>query len=525
MKREMMSDIVIIGGSLGGVAGALSAAKSGKKVILTEDTHWIGGQLTNQAVPPDEHMWIEQFGCTESYRELRNRIRAYYKNNFPVTEEVRNNKRLNPGNGWVGKLCHEPRAALAVLTDMLAPYVHSGRVLILTRYKAVEAETSGDSILSVKVRSLDNGDECTLVGSYFLDATECGDLLPLTNTEYVTGSESQKQTGELHALPGEADPLDMQAVTWCFAMDHIEGEDYTITKPKDYDFWRSYKADFWPTKLLDWAIVNPPTLTKRDMTLFPPDSRSSLWGYRQIVDKNNYLPGTFDSSVTLVNWPQNDYWLGPIFEVSEEEAKKHIEGAKQLSLSLLYWMQTEAPRADGKQGYPGLRLRGDITGTDHGLAMQPYIREARRIKAEFTVLEQHVGYEMREGRKAEEFKDSIGVGAYRIDLHPSTAGRTYVDIPSLPFQIPLGSLIPQRVNNLLAACKNIGTTHITNGCYRLHPVEWNVGEAAGYAAAYCMNNNISPKELRNNSKYLEDFQNLLVKEGFELQWPDVSYEK
>ena len=55
-------------------------------------------------------------------------------------------------------------------------------------------------------------------------------------------------------------------------------------------------------------------------------------------------------------------------------------------------------------------------------------------------------------------------------LHPSTGGDNYIDISSLPFQIPLGALIPERVTNLLPACKNLGVTHITNGCYRLHPV-------------------------------------------------------
>lgn len=77
-----------------------------------------------------------------------------------------------------------------------------------------------------------------------------------------------------------------------------------------------------------------------------------------------------------------DYWLGPIIEVSPEEVSKHLEGAKQLSLLLLYWMQTEAPRPDGGYGYPGPRLRGDIVGdTADGLAMYPYIRESRRIRA------------------------------------------------------------------------------------------------------------------------------------------------
>ena len=111
----------------------------------------------------------------------------------------------------------------------------------------------------------------------------------------------------------------------------------------------------------------------------------------------------------------------------------------------------------------------------------PYIRESRRIQAEFTVVEQIVGTEARGKDTAEPFADSVGVGSYRIDLHPSTGGNNYIDVSSLPFQIPLGALLPKRVENLLPACKNIGTTHITNGCYRLHPVEWNIGESAGHA--------------------------------------------
>ncbi|MCM0647567.1 FAD-dependent oxidoreductase [Clostridium swellfunianum] len=519
MLKTLYSDVVIIGGSLGGVSAALAAAKSGKSVIMTEDTHWIGGQLTNQAVPPDEHPWIEQFGCTASYRNFRNKIRDYYKTNYPVTEKARNNIHLNPGNAWVGKVCHEPKAALSVLNNLLAPYISAGKVTILTSCKAVSVETLKDKIISVTIRNFDSLEEYLLVAPYFLDATECGDLLPLSGTEYITGSESIEQTGELHALPGNAEPLDMQAITWCFAVDYIEGEDHTIDKPKDYEYWKNYKADFWPDKNLSWQILVPHTLQPRESVLFPHEDKLSLWEYRRIVDKNNFEPGTFQSDITLVNWPQNDYWIGPIFELSAEEVEKHLDNAKQLSLSLLYWLQTEAPRPDGKTGYPGLRLRKDIVGTEDGLAMQPYIRESRRIKAEFTILEQHIGEEMRQGKTAEEFKDSVGIGCYRIDLHPSTGGRSYVDISSLPFQIPLGSLIPIRMNNLLAACKNIGTTHITNGCYRLHPVEWNIGEASGYTAAFCLEKNITPRELRNNETYLKDFQALLIKQGIEIEWP------
>ena len=78
------------------------------------------------------------------------------------------------------------------------------------------------------------------------------------------------------------------------------------------------------------------------------------------------------------------------------------------------------------------------------------------------------------------------MGWYPIDIHNSGPDDVGVSCRTRPFQIPLGALIPVRVRNLLAGAKNLGTTHVTNGCYRLHPVEWNIGEAAGALAAYAL---------------------------------------
>jgi hypothetical protein len=195
-----------------------------------------------------------------------------------------------------------------------------------------------------------------------------------------------------------------------------------------------------------------------------------------------------------------------------EEKGRLIKEAKNLSLSFLYWLQTES-------GFAGLKLRKDVVGTTDGLAKMPYVRESRRVKAEFTVTEQHVSAACRPNRIfGEKFNDSVGVGFYRIDLHPTVGGDNYVDVEALPFQIPLGALIPQTNENLLPACKNIGTTHITNGCYRLHPVEWNIGEAAGNLAAFCLQNSVKPSEVRNNGKLLREFQGVLVENGVELDW-------
>ena len=122
----MKAQVLIIGGGTGGCAAALAATALGKTVIMTEETDWIGGQLTSQAVPLDEHPWIEEFGCTQRYRQFRDMVRTYYKQNYPLNENARADLHLNPGNGWVSNICHEPKVSLAVLENMLNDAVASG---------------------------------------------------------------------------------------------------------------------------------------------------------------------------------------------------------------------------------------------------------------------------------------------------------------------------------------------------------------------------------------------------------------
>jgi hypothetical protein len=530
--QEFAADVVIAGGGLGGVAAALGALRNGLKVILTEETDWIGGQITQQGVPPDEHPWIETHGATQLYREFRTAVRNYYKRYYPLTEEARNRKDLNPGDGSVSRLCHEPRVALAVLEDMLNPYISSRQLQLFLEHKVVGADVAGDQVRALTARNLRNGKEIVLTAPYFVDATELGDLLPLTKTEYVRGAEARSDTQELHAAE-KADPKNEQAFTMCFAMDYVPGANNVIDKPKEYNFWRNHVPNLtpaWSGRLLDLRYSQPSTLQPKALGFHPEGISTgdtlNLWNYRRIINRNNFKPGTYAGDITIVNWPQNDYMLGSIIDVSEKEFKKHVDRSKQLSLSLFYWLQTEAPRPDGGQGWPGLRLRGDVMGTEDGMAKYPYVRESRRIKAMFTVLEEHVGAANRamitgkeSGNTAAEFYDSVGIGYYHIDLHPSTGGNNYIDFASLPFQIPLGALIPQRVDNLLAANKNIGTTHITNGCYRLHPVEWSIGESVGMLVAYSLSKRISPRGVREQRPVLEDFQRMVRSQGIETEWP------
>jgi hypothetical protein len=459
---------------------------------MSEPTDWIGGQLTSQAVPPDEHPWIETHGCTATYRALRDGIRAHYRERFPLTPAARAVDELNPGACFVSRLGHEPRVAVAVLEKMLPEAVE-----LRLEHAPVAAEVEGDRVAAVTLRG--DGEDTVVMADWFLEATECGDLLPLCGAEYGVGFEA---TGEPRA-PAEDQPGNLQPVTVCFAVDHLAGEDHTIPRPARY-------AELAPR--FGWSAPDPRTNRLMPRRLDPnpaedplvigpdfsdPELDRDLWRFRRIAARGLFAPGAYPSDVTLVNWPQLDY-------PDEVVLDGRAAGARELSLAFLHWMQTEG-------GFPGLRLRGDVVGnTPDGLAKHAYIREPRRLRAVTTVGET----DLTEGPAR--FPDSVGVGAYRIDLHPSTGGDPYIDLAAHPFEIPLGALVPRRVENLVGAGKAIGTTHITNGAYRLHPVEWNVGEAAGHLVAHCSARRTTPRAVQRAP---EGLQRELAAAGVELAWP------
>src|SRR5690606_29981474 len=142
-----------------------------------------------------------------------------------------------------------------------------------------------------------------------------------------------------------------QAFTACFAIDYVPGEDHTIPKPKDYDFWRNLVPDLtppWPGKLLELHYSDPRTLKPKKLVFYsgrlPTVVTLYLFIYRIILDQWNFADATYSGAITIVNLPQNDYMLGDIVDVSEEEFNEHFDASNQFSFSLLYCIQTEAPR-------------------------------------------------------------------------------------------------------------------------------------------------------------------------------------
>ena len=532
--RERGADALVIGGSLGGVAAALGAARAGLRVIVTEETRWLGGQATTQGVPLDEHPWIERYGCTRSYRDFRNAVRDHYRRHYPLSAEAATDRHLNPGAGWVSALCFEPRAGLAAIEAMLAAHRTAGNLTVLTEHAPLAVESEGDRVRSISVRDLHSGDCLQLHAPFVLDATELGDLLALAGVEHVTGAESRYQTGEPAALDGPAEPLRQQGFTHLAAVDYLPGQDHTIERPQHYDRWRPSFG-----RMVGWAETGQEESQIRMLRLFAPSMmdqegemrracryEACIWNFRRVFCRDNFAPGAFPSDITML-MNGNEYRVGPLAGVSEEEQAAHRRAARELTLSLLYFLQTEIePGYRGRAGFPGLRPRGDVFGTYDGLAQYPYIRESRRLHAEFTPVEQHFRVDAPGNENGPvPYPDSVGVGGYRIDIHePARSGQSLtVDLHGKhwPQQIPLGALIPMRVENLLAACKNLGATHVTNGCYRLHPTEWNIGEAAGMLAAFCLRRGEKPRAVRNTPALLADFQTELVRAGVETAWPGL----
>lgn len=513
----MRCDVLIVGGGTGGCAAAQALAVSGLSVVMTEPTDWIGGQLTSQMVPPDEHPWIETHGSSMRYRAFREAVRDYYRAHEPLTLDARRNRILNPGGGWVSRLCFAPEIGVRVLEDSFRATLVTGRLKILRHHVPTAVDTDGDRVAAVTFRDAASGQHVVIEPRLILEASETGDLLPLAGIEYRIGAEGQSETGEPHA--GETDPTNVQSFTWVIAVASDPGHQDTPQRPSDYDMWKSFAPAEWPFPQLDWRYYDRREASARPFDLYGGPGMG-LFTYRQVVEPSHFTDGR--PAMTLVNWPQNDFQGGGIVDVPDDERERSLRGAQQLSLSLLYWLQTEAPRPDGGVGYPELRAAPEMSGTPDGLAKHPYIREGRRIRARHTIREQDVSAACHPGLdRAPAMPRAVGIGAYRIDLHPGARGQMGLDIGALPFQIPLGALIPERVTNVIAAGKCLGTTHITNGCYRLHPVEWVVGEVAGLLAAVCLKEGWSPVQVWEDDTCFATFEDRLRREGVELAWPQL----
>ncbi|MCS7023181.1 MAG: FAD-dependent oxidoreductase [Bryobacteraceae bacterium] len=513
---EVPCGIVVAGAGLGGVAAALRLAERGLHLCLTEETDWIGGQMTAGGVSAlDENRFIEFAGGTKSYYEMRRRIRDYYRKHYALSETAKIWENLNPGSCYVSPLCFEPKVGVHVLEEMLAP--HRSRVHLMLRTKIVSLKLRGeDWIEEALAYRFDTRKLVRLKASFFLDATELGDLLPLAKVPYIVGSESKADTGEPHAAESP-NPACVQSFTYPFALDVRWNENHRIEKPPQYEYFRDHQPFSlkitYPVEY-GWRGPFQYKMFGEDPPIPNNMSPGPFFSWRRLLARKNFHGPDAPQDLALINWPRQDYHDESLLDRTALEQARILQQAKRVSLAFLYWLQTELERDDGRgRGYPELRLRADVMDTPDGLSKHPYIRESRRlIPARGRVVEQDIVAEYQNGPRARWFDDSVGVGFYMVDIHPCGANERGRMMMPKPFQIPLQALIPQRVRNLLAAGKNLGVTHLTNGAFRLHPVEWNVGEAAATIAALRKSNGALPA--------VTEVQKELALAGVPLVWFD-----
>ncbi len=497
-------DVLIIGGSLGGVSAALSAGAQGANVCLIEATNWLGGQYTAQGVTkPDDNQYADSSGSTASYRAFRHAVRAFYRNTYTLSAKGAAQPEFNPGGPYPG-FTMEPLVGHNVLTQLLAaqPTV---KVQLNTKVTAVAMDGTGNAIASVTATD-STGTATTITAAYYLDATDLGDLLPLCGqpgSDWFIGAESQADTGEPNAPP-VAHPEWIQPITTPLAIEHRPaGENHTIPEPAEYAQLKQEQK----YSIADGYIS----------TMFV--AGKDLWSYRSVIAAANFNDPAYPADITMLNMSGNDYLAASIPSGDSATDAAVIARARQASLGYLYWLQTECPRDGnpGQLGYPELKLRADLFNTPDGTSAQPYIRESRRIKAIKTVVQQELETV---GPRATLFPDSCGIGNYGgMDVHGCPGNGCQQQFANVqPFQIPLSAFIPVRLTNYLPACKNIGSTHMTNGVYRLHPSEWNIGEASGALAVYSIKNNTTPAAVVATPAQLKDFQHGLLAAGIPLFW-------
>ena len=500
-------DVIVAGGSTAAFASAIAAAESGARTLLIEPTNWVGGQLTASGVPAVDEAWhtIREPG-TE--RPLLN-VAAVARMPQNITPNF--NEALtsisDPGECWVSRFCFCPDQFVVNQLQTLQDRVGDRLVVLLdTVVKDVEVDETGRRIVALTtitrtprpdvaaqgydvLPSQDLADWYSAADSarftkqvrrieasptdgttIFIDATEWGEVLALTDAPYLIGVESSDGGTQ-------GDDTCGQATVYCF----VER------------FHREPAAD--PAPPAHAERLGYGSYRERD------DAWEKIWTYRRIRGSGHPGPG----DLCLQNWGYsfslgeggNDYPFGYLFKGYEATRAERAEwqgginpsvlaAAEQRAFAWHQWFKEHAPAGiDPRQ----ITLDSTVLGTTHGLAKLPYIRDTRRsIGLDGFVLKLADLTGPAEQKTGTRFADRIALGAYPADIHPTQCGQIpeYLSAAhdTLPFYIPFRALTNKQLENFLVAGKTMAQSFAANSATRLHPIEWSTGAAAGVAAAY-----------------------------------------
>lgn len=541
MADTLRFDIVVAGGSLSAPATALSAARDNPKarILLVEPTDWLGGQATSQGVSAVDNAWFDP-GRTmmaedqdgHYAKDWLRLLRSMNEPGVPGTGLAPN------GTSWVSREAFDPRSAAFVLDRMVAEHANI-TVMKMTAVKDVETRRGAIAALTLVERTPAGGyvpfsdflsEEIAdwyspedsrrfrkrvvriepadpSRGLVVVDATELADVAVLSGAMWTQGRELESEEAPFGTLLPALDDLGSQATVFVFCMGDAPS-------PSDEGHVKSWFKGF--DAYLDEQTANYFSL--RHFTW------QKVWTYRRLLTKGTLQD--FDSvhrgDVSMQNWePGNDYarasmllgraeteaqrgdWRGGVNTAVLAECEKH-------AVAWYFWMKNHRPTEWDTQYLCGNHAM-NMMGTPHGLAKFPYVRCARRIAGPggFRIMGKHWKNSQAPGHEgpSERYFDRVGIGSYAADVHPTKVTHG-VELPferPAPFYIPLRALVSGNVANLLAAGKNMAQTYVTNSAYRLHPIEWASGSAAGVAASTMLRDGVEGKALLDASR-LKDVQ-------------------
>ncbi|WP_254565160.1 FAD-dependent oxidoreductase [Oscillatoria sp. HE19RPO] len=469
--NELQADVLVVGGSTGGTAAAIQSARRGAKTLLVSEFPWLGGMLTTAGVSAPDGNELAAFQ-TGLWGE------------FLQSLQCREGAGLD--QGWVSFFTFDPRTAAQIFADWVKelPNLHwiSGQV-------PVEVLRDGNAIAGVCFQDF------IVKAQITLDGTELGDLLALAEIPYRWGWEFQGEWQEPSApvasnLLTERYPV--QAPTWVVVMqDYGEGARAPeIPAPPIEDCSRFLGAwdNYGPESFLNYGRLPG----NRFMINWPIQGNDYGEGVGRLVETDasrlGFLQEARSHSQSFARFIQSE--LGPRYGLAEDIFPSSIKGV------------------EGNSNFSKTSVLGG-----GAYALHPYYRESRRLVGVKTVTETDILPALG-GRVAKLSVDESGVcdaialGNYANDHH-------YPDLEHLdpafklapksipwggrwtgtPFTIPYGCLVPGETDGLLVCEKNISVSHIANGATRLQPVVMGIGQAAGMAAALCVEQHCQPRDL------------------------------
>ena len=501
--RVMEFDVAVVGAGCGGAAAAIQAARLGMEVAVVEESDWVGGQMTGGGVSTMDDVRRTRTGI---YGEFLRRASAYY------------DARETPVNTcyWGSDtFAFEPWVAQMTLLDMMR---ETGGVSLFMKTRVLEAKMKNGA---VRAALLDKeGEKIELRAKVFIDATEAGDFIPLTGARYRAGHGDSS---------GEIDGV-IQDITYVAVIKR-----YPAGVPEELKFrHRPPHYEEYAPKFREIIAV--------DGGSWPGDAPFNInvfKAYRGMPDISNPASPLIDCgrpetwpliTRSAVNWA-NDYphHRGgpdgmPARYLEDKEYRREADReAMAKTLCFLFYMQNELGMSDwsvdDRQGYGGWfgndwrewdEMPDDFEPILRHFPPFPYIRESRRIAGVETMTVKDVIRDMKLGRTLETKSNAIALGEYPTDIHGLRDKELLdrdldEDAAIIPpdtewkgglFQIPIGALIPEKVDGLLAAEKNISVSRIVNGSTRLQPVTMLTGQAAGALAAVSVREGVRPRDVR-----------------------------